>query len=217
MRICLLVVVVVTACASQAPSRTLKAENKRLRSELADARTQQADTEAKLKALQAQLAQLDQTVKTKDTEIAKLRTESSEAWRELADARGKAAADKRLPAVQCPQGTILDATGTACVPTAPPPPPPPPVPPAAVPEPVTARILKLTIEGDFVVAVLGAGSEHGVAKTWRAQFLRGSSTTPLAGGKADIVRVDKRTTTVKVKMTMDAVAANPSVLLSPGP
>ena len=87
----------------------------------------------------------------------------------------------------------------------------------AVPEPVTARILKLSVEGDYVVCVLGAGSEHGVAKTWRAQFLRGTSTTPLVGGKAEIVRVDKRTTTIRVKMLMDAVAANPSVLLSPPP
>ena len=68
-----------------------------------------------------------------------------------------------------------------------------------------------------MVCVLGAGSENGVAKTWRAQFLRGSTTTPLVGGKAEITRVDKRTTTVRVKMTMDAVAANPSVLLSPAP
>jgi hypothetical protein len=82
---------------------------------------------------------------------------------------------------------------------------------------VTARILKLTIEGDFVVCVLGAGSEHGIAKTWRAQFLRGSTATPLVGGKAEILRVDRRTTTIRVKMTTDALAANPSVQLSPGP
>ena len=208
----------VAACASHAPSQTLKAENKRLRTELADARSQQADTEAKLKALQGQLAQLDQADKAKDIELERLKTENSATWRELAETRGKAAADKRAPpVVVCPQGTVLDPTGTACVPVAPPPPPPPPIPPAAVPEPVTARILKLSIEGDFVVVVLGAGSEHGVAKTWRAQFLRGSSTTPLAGGKAEIVRVDKRTTTIRAKMTMDAVAANPSVLLSPAP
>lgn len=208
---------VLAACASTAPSKNLKAENKRLRSELADARSQQAETEAKLKALQAELAQRDETGKAKDVEIAKLRTESAESWKQLAEARGKAAADKRVPTVQCPQGTILDATGTSCVPTAPPPPPLPPIPPAAVPEPVTARLLKLTMEGDYVVCVLGAGSEHGVAKTWRAQFLRGSSTTPLAGGKAEILRIDRRTTTVRVKMTQDAVAQNPSVLLSPPP
>jgi hypothetical protein len=210
-------VLVVAACASSAPSQKLKSENKRLRNELADARSKQTETEAKLEALTKELAQRDEAAKAKDTEIARLRTESSESWRELAEARAKLAADKRLPPIQCPQGTILDATGTACVPLAPPPPPPPPIAPAAVPQPVTARIIKLSIEGDFVVCALAAGKEHGVDKTWRAQFLRGSSTTPLAGGKAEIVRVDKRTTTIKVKMTMDSVAANPSVLLSPPP
>ncbi|MBA3717580.1 MAG: hypothetical protein H0W87_05065 [Actinobacteria bacterium] len=106
----------VTACASHAPSQTLKAENKRLRNELADARSQQADIDAKLKALQSQLAQLDQAAKAKDIELAKLRTETSASWREVAEARGRtAAADKRVPIVQCPQGTILDATGSTCV------------------------------------------------------------------------------------------------------
>jgi hypothetical protein len=209
-------VLLLTACASRAPSQTLKAENKRLRNELADARSQQADTDAKLKVLQTQLAQLDRAAKDKDIEIAKLRTESSAAWRDLAEARGRAAAaDKRVTTVQCPQGTTLDATGTSCV--APPPPPPPPIAPPPPPAPVTARILKVTIEGDFVVCVLGAGSENGVAKTWRAQFLRGSTETPLVGGKAEIVRVDRRTTTIRVQMNRDAIAANPSVQLSPGP
>lgn len=212
-----MLVLMVAACASRAPSQTLKAENKRLRNELADARSRQAETDAKLASLQAELAQLDQTTKAKDAEIARLRTENATSWRELAEARGRATADKRVPTVQCPQGTILEATGTSCVPTAPPPPPPPPIAPAAVPQPVTARILKLAIEGDFVVCVLGAGTEHGVAKTWRAQFLRGSSATPLVGGSAEITRVDRRTTTIRVKMTMDAVAANPSVQLSPPP
>ncbi len=214
MRICALVLMV-TACASHAPSQTLKAENKRLRDELADARSQQADMAAKLAALQTQLAQDDQAAKAKakDIELAKLRTESSASWRELAEARGRAeAVDQRVPTVQCSQGTILDATGTNCVSAAPPPPPPP-----IAPAPVTTRILKLTIEGDFAVCVLGAGSENGVAKTWRAQFLRGSTATPLVGGKAEILRVDRRTTMIRVKMTTDAIAANPAVQLSPGP
>ncbi len=213
-RICALVLMV-AACASHAPSQTLKAENKRLRNELADARSQQADMAAKLAALQVQLAQDDQAAKAKDIELAKLRTESSASWRELAEARGRAAAaDKRVPTVQCLQGTILDATGTSCVSAAPPPPPPPP---PITPAPVTARILKVTIEGDVVVCVLGAGSDNGVAKTWRAQFLRGSTATPLVGGKAEILRVDRRTTMIRVKMTTDAIAANPAVQLSPGP
>ena len=206
----------VTSCASHAPSPTLRAENKRLRDELADARTHQAETDAKLKALQLQLAQLDQSSKAKESELAKLRTESTASSRDLAEARGRiAATDKRVPTVQCPQGTVLDASGTSCIPVVPPPTPPaaPPAPPA----PVIARILTVALDGDAVVCVIGAGSENGVAKTWRAQFLRGSTTTPLVGGRAEILRVDRRTTKIKVKMTTDAIAANPSVQLSPAP
>ncbi len=82
----MLLLTMVAACASNAPSRTLKAENKRLRNELADMRSQQTETDAKLKALHAQLAQLDQVAKDKDIELAKLRTENSASWRELAEA-----------------------------------------------------------------------------------------------------------------------------------
>jgi hypothetical protein len=212
-RIWVLAMVLVTGCASRAPSQSLKTENKRLRNELADARRQQAEADEKLKALQLQLAQLDQATKAKEIELAKLRTESSASWKELAEARRRPdATDKRIPP-QCPPGTVLDATGTTCVAAAPPPPPS--VPPPVTPAPVIARILKVGLEGDFVLCVLGAGSDSGIAKTWRAQFLRGSTASPLVGGKAEIMRVDRRTTTIKVKMTTDAIAANPMVELSP--
>jgi hypothetical protein len=208
--------VLVSACAIQAPSPTLRAENNRLRDELADARTHQAETDAKLKALQLQLAQLDQASKSKETELANLRTENSASSRDLTEARGRiAATDKRIPTVQCPQGTVLDTTGTNCIPATPPAPPP--VAPPPPPAPVIARILTVAVESDGVVCVIGAGSENGVAKTWRAQFLRGTTSTPLVGGRAEILRVDRRTTKIKVKMTTDAIAVNPSVQLSPGP
>jgi hypothetical protein len=207
----------VASCASRAPCQTLKSENKRLQDELADSRRHQVDTDEKLEALRSQVAQLDQSTKTREVELAKLKTESSATSRELADARSRAvAADKRMPTVQCPQGTILDVSGTQCLPAVTPPPPPPVAPPVA-PAPVIARILKVALDGDFVVCVLGAGSENGVAKTWRARFLRGSTATPLVGGKAEIVRVDRRTTTIKVKLTTDVINDNPTVELSPAP
>jgi len=211
------VAVLVMACASSKPNQSLKTENKRLRSELADARRQQAETDEKLKALQAQIAQLDLATKAKDGEIAKLRTDSSDSWKQLAEARGKTGAtDKKPLSVQCPIGTVLDPTATACVP-APAPPPPPPVPVAPPPPlpPVVARVIKIAVDDDHVVVVVATGTDAGVAKTWRAQVLRGTTTAPLVGGKGEVMRVDKRTTTIKLRMTRDAIADNPTVQLSP--
>ncbi len=212
-RICLLALLLI-GCANRAPCQTLKAENKRLHDELADSRRHQTETDDTLKALQAQVARLDQSTKAKDAELAKVRTESSATSRELADTRSRVA-EKPLPTVQCPQGTALDTAQNKCVPVAPPPAPvvtPAPPPP---PQPVTARVIKLDFATDGVVCTVAAGSDNGVQKTWRARFLRGSTTLPLVGGKATIIRVDRRTTTVRVNMTTDAITQNPNVELSP--
>lgn len=207
---------VVAGCASRAPNQTLKAENRRLHDELADARRLQAESDEKIKTLQAKLAQLDQAAKTREAELGKLRTDSTASSRELADARARAdAAAKQPPPVQCPPGSLFDPAAKQCVAIAvatPPPVPPPPPPP---PPPVVARIVKVSIDGDGVVCTIGIGSEAGVARTWRAEILRGESTAPLVGGKGVVLRVDRRTTLVRVKTTTDVVKDNPNVRLSP--
>lgn len=203
-------------CASRPPSQTLKAENRRLHDELADARRHQAASDARIEALEAQLARLQQATKGKDSELDKLRTETAESSRERADARRVAEAAAKLPPpVQCPPGSLFDPAAKQCVAIAVAVPAPPPPAPPSPPPPVTARIIKLAVDGDAVVCTLGTGNDAGVAKTWRAQVLRGDTRLPLVGGKAEIVRVDRRTTVVRVKLTPETVRENPTVLLAP--
>lgn len=212
----MIALVAMMGCASRAPNQTLKQENRRLHDELAEARRRQAESDEQIKGLKAQLAQLEQREKTRETELGRLRTETSATSRELADARVRAdAAAKQPPPVQCPAGSLFDPAAKQCVAIAvatPPPPVPAPPPP---PAPVTARIVKVAIEDNAVVATVGAGSEVGVTKAWRAQLLRGDSAKPLVGGKADVIRVDKRTTQIRIRLTSDEVSSNPQVLLSP--
>lgn len=106
-------------------------------------------------------------------------------------------------------------------PTPPPPPPPdpdvvkpPPPPPPA--KPVVARVLKVAVDGDALEITLGAGSEtSGIGKEWKATFLRADTDKPLGNGAATVVRVNKTTTVIRIKMTPDLVNANPNVKLAP--
>ncbi len=82
-------------------------------------------------------------------------------------------------------------------------------------DPVTARVLKQETQGGEIVITVGAGSSSGVAKSWRAQVLRGDSGEPLSGGEVTIIRVDKQATVGKVKLTADQIKQNDKVKLSP--
>lgn len=99
----------------------------------------------------------------------------------------------------------------------PPPPPPvaPPPPPPPAPKPIKARVLKVDVSGGNVLVTLSAGSDMGVDRNWTGQVMRGDSTSPLAGGKITIIRVDKTITVAKVPLTTDLVTANPIVILNP--
>ncbi|HEY4238199.1 MAG TPA: hypothetical protein VGM88_00205 [Kofleriaceae bacterium] len=80
--------------------------------------------------------------------------------------------------------------------------------------PVIARIIGNTINGSDVLITIGAGSDQGVADTWKGTVLKGSSgTSPLVGGDVQIVRVDKNKTIGKVKLTPDQLASNARVKL----
>ncbi len=107
----------------------------------------------------------------------------------------------------CPKATPPGGTGGIVVP--PPPPPPPPD------KPIVARVLKVDISGDGIDVTVGGGSELGVGKGWKATVLRGTTTTPLSGGAGTVVRVNKTTTIVHVKLTTGQIGENPNVQLSP--
>lgn len=119
----------------------------------------------------------------------------------------------------CPPGAPADWKGCP-KPTPPPggtggtvvPPPPPPLPAA---KPIVARVLKVAIDGNGLDVVVASGSEQGVDKTWKVTVLRGETTSPLSGGTGVVVRVNKTTTTIHVKLTTNQMAANSNVQLSP--
>jgi hypothetical protein len=80
--------------------------------------------------------------------------------------------------------------------------------------PALGRIIAKTIIGNEVIITIGAGSAQGVQPTWTGTVLRGNSDQPLPGGVVEIVRIDLKQTTGKVKLTSDQLTANPRVRLS---
>jgi hypothetical protein len=81
--------------------------------------------------------------------------------------------------------------------------------------PVTGRVIKTDVQGSEVVITIAVGSDQGVGKGWTGRVLRGDSDTAMDGGEVSIVRIGKRETIGKVRLTTDQIAANPKVKLSP--
>jgi hypothetical protein len=81
--------------------------------------------------------------------------------------------------------------------------------------PVTGRVIKNEVQGRDVVITIAVGSDQGVGKGWTGRVLRGNTDSPIDGGEVTVVRVGKRETIGKVRLTTDQVAANPKVRLSP--
>ncbi|MFN0250507.1 MAG: hypothetical protein ACKV2T_26740 [Kofleriaceae bacterium] len=107
-----------------------------------------------------------------------------------------------------------------------PPPPivvePPPPPPPEVPKAVFARVMSKEVQPDgSLVVIIGAGSENGVSKDWKAgSLLRGDTrdlTQKLPGATLTIIRVDRRTTVAKLRqgVTSDVLKENSNVVLGP--
>ena len=123
------------------------------------------------------------------------------------------------PACQdrCPPGAPPQWRGCVAPATTPPPvvAPTPPVVPAPVAEPIVARVLKIDVVDSSLVVTVGAGKDHGVDMTWKAAVLRGTSSRPLPGGGATLVRVDRRVTVLKVKLPGDLLRENPTIRLEP--
>lgn len=85
----------------------------------------------------------------------------------------------------------------------------------AKPDPVKGRIIDNKVQGSEVIIVIAAGANQGVKKDWRGQVLRGDTDAPMIGGDVTVVSVDKNRTVGKVRLTTDAIGANPYVKLSP--
>ena len=97
-----------SSCVKKSTHDKALAENKRLSTELADTQKKLADTEqtlsAKIKELQQQLGILDETTKSKEAELGKVKTEKEATLAELAELRRqKEAAEKRIAAYKALQ------------------------------------------------------------------------------------------------------------------
>ncbi len=90
-------------------------------------------------------------------------------------------------------------------------------PPVPVPvvNPVVTRVLRFEVTAEGLELTVAAGSLQGVGKGWKANVLRGTSMSTLAGGSGTIVRVNKQTTIVRVNLSTNVINANPQVELSP--
>lgn len=94
-------------------------------------------------------------------------------------------------------------------PVAPPPPPPP-------PKPVTGRVIKAEIDGADLIVWVTVGSANGIDKAWTTGVvLRAGTQTPLAGGTATVIQVNKTTTKLRVHLTKDVMSANDEIRIGP--
>jgi hypothetical protein len=81
--------------------------------------------------------------------------------------------------------------------------------------PVTGRVIKNEVQGSDTIITIAVGEEQGVSKGWSGRVLRGDSDNPMDGGDVTVIRVGKRETIGKVRLTTDQVSSNPRVKLSP--
>lgn len=81
-------------------------------------------------------------------------------------------------------------------------------------EPVRARVLAVTDEQDGLVITIGAGTDRGIATSWRATVLRGDSDDALPGGAVEILRVGAKVTVGRAHVPHAMLETNPRVKLS---
>jgi hypothetical protein len=82
-------------------------------------------------------------------------------------------------------------------------------------DPITGRALKTEVSGSDTIVTISVGSDNGVTRDWKGHVLRGDTTTPYDGGDVTIINVAKRQTVGKVHLTVDIIAANPKIKLTP--
>ncbi len=82
-------------------------------------------------------------------------------------------------------------------------------------DPVIARAINVSVQGDDTVVTIAAGSDNNIDRTWKGQILRGDSDEPLTGGKVTLIRVGKRQIVAKVHLPTDIVQQNLRIKLTP--
>jgi hypothetical protein len=75
-------------------------------------------------------------------------------------------------------------------------------------DPIVGRVVDLEILPADTIVTVHLGTYNSLAKDWRARFREGTSEKLLEGGDATIIRMDHRTTILKVHLTPAQVRAN---------
>ena len=81
--------------------------------------------------------------------------------------------------------------------------------------PITGRVIKTEVQGSETLVTIAVGEDQGVAKGWTGRVLRADSDNPIDGGDVTVIRVGKRETIGKTRLTTDQISSNPRVKLSP--
>lgn len=81
------------------------------------------------------------------------------------------------------------------------------------PAPVKAKIVNVQVSGDGSIITCDRGQDKGVDKGWVGRILKKGTQKPLDGGDFTVIKVGKRESVGKVKLTSDQVSANPDVIL----
>jgi hypothetical protein len=81
--------------------------------------------------------------------------------------------------------------------------------------PITGRVIKTEVQGSETLVTIAVGEDQGVSKGWTGRVLRADTDNPIDGGDVTVIRVGKRETIGKTRLTTDQVSANPRVKLSP--
>ena len=81
-------------------------------------------------------------------------------------------------------------------------------------KPIAANVIGVQAYGDYVLITLDVGADNGIDTHWVAHVLRGNTDTLLDGGNVTLVRVGRRASVAKVRLTTDVITANPHLRLS---
>lgn len=90
-----------------------------------------------------------------------------------------------------------------------------PVEPVEEVKPVKGRITNVQQSSSGAILTINKGKNAGVDRGWAGTVLRGSSDDPLEGGEFTVIKVTAREAIGKVKLSVDQVKNNRSVLLTP--
>ncbi|HEY3802456.1 MAG TPA: hypothetical protein VGL61_07600 [Kofleriaceae bacterium] len=82
-------------------------------------------------------------------------------------------------------------------------------------KPVEAHVISVAVQGGYALVTLDVGSDSSIDASWSGHVLRGESDALLDGGDLSIVRIDKRRSVAKVRLTSDVITANRRVRLVP--